>query len=84
MMSGRSVVLGASAALLLLSGCTNEPPWVLHRSSNAITLRWYADSTSAADAHRVASRFCELAGKSAELGKIERDGSAAITHYHCG
>lgn len=74
--------LAAAAMALSLTACAAEP-WTLSRSTDAITLRWYADATSETQARGVARAYCREAGKSAELGDLQRDGSAVIGGYRC-
>ena len=85
-MSPRTAARGLAAAVLLLlslSACTG-PPWTLSRTTDEITLRWYADDTSAAAADGTARAYCSALGKSATMDQLQRDGVAAIGRYHCG
>jgi hypothetical protein len=72
----------ALLGLLLLAACSSQT-LTLSQSSNEITLRWWSDELADAQAHGVAGAYCTRLGKSAELGSIERDGSASIGHYRC-
>jgi hypothetical protein len=68
--------------LLSLTACSGEP-WTLSRSPDAITLRWYSDASDEARARGAAGAYCTQAGRSVELGAIQRDGSAVIANYRC-
>lgn len=78
-----AIQLAAATLLLTLCACGSQPPWVLHESANSVTLRWYADTTPASDANLVAARYCAAVGKTAGIGQIQRDGSAAVGEYRC-
>jgi putative hemolysin len=75
----------ATAVLLLttLAAC-GGPPWALSRSAHQITLRWYSDNTSLAEARAVARRYCAQRGGTTALDMISRGGSAAVARYRCG
>ena len=68
--------------LLTLAAC-NGPPWVVSRTPDAITLRWYADETDSAAADAVAQAHCQSSGKNAELISYDQNGSAQIGKYRC-
>ena len=72
----------AVIVLLSLTACTGEP-WALYRSSDHITLRWWADEVADAQAAGTAGAYCTQMGKAVETIAIERDGSASIGHYRC-
>jgi hypothetical protein len=74
--------LAAAVMMLSVTACAPEP-WVLSHSANGLTLRWYADTSSEAQARGVARAYCTETGKSLELGDLEEDGSAMIAHYRC-
>jgi hypothetical protein len=76
--------LAALIFLLPLAACGGGPPWTLARSPNGITLRWYTNDTSFGEANNDAGRYCASLGKSAALGGLEQDGSAAIGQFRCG
>jgi hypothetical protein len=81
---GFAARLAAATLLLSLAACGNGPPWILHGTARSVTLRWYADTTPTGDANTVADRYCETMGKSADIGVLQRDGSAAVGQYRCG
>ncbi|HVC57749.1 MAG TPA: hypothetical protein VND95_17500 [Stellaceae bacterium] len=69
--------------LLGLTGCAGGPPWPEAASRDAITLRWYPDEISAAEAQQVAEAHCAPARRIAAIAAVERDGSAEIATYRC-
>jgi hypothetical protein len=76
----RSLV--AAAALLSLTGCAG-PPWTISRSPDEITLRWWSDQVSEAQAQDVAGSYCTQMGKAVELNSLEQHGSASVGRYRC-
>ena len=73
----------AGIAVLTTLGACNGPPWVLNRTSDSITLRWYADETDSAAADAAAQAHCQLSGKNAVLIAYGQNGSAQIGNYRC-
>jgi hypothetical protein len=69
--------------MLLTLGACNGPPWVVSRTPDAITLRWYADETDSAAAGAAAQAHCQSSGKNAELVSYDQNGSAQIGRYRC-
>jgi hypothetical protein len=57
--------------------------WVLNRTPDSITLRWYADETDSAAADAAAQAHCQSLGKNAELIAYGQNGSAQIGNYRC-
>ena len=83
MVHRRYRVFAAVATMLLPWVAAAAQPWVLSRSGDEITLRWYADTTAQAEALDLANTYCARAGRGASLHAIERDGSAVIADYRC-
>jgi hypothetical protein len=81
-MSGPIARAGIVAILLMLAGC-GGPPWAVHSSPDAVTLRWYPDETAAATAEQVAEAYCGAESRAAAIAADQRDGSAEIASYHC-
>ena len=73
----------AGTLVLLGLGACSAAPWVLSKSPDAITVRWYPDTTSFAAADQLAALHCQSWGKAARLASDIRDGSAEIAHYLC-
>jgi hypothetical protein len=71
-----------SIALLVFAACSTAP-WVLSKSPDTITVRWYPDETSIAAADELAALHCRSWGKTARLESDIRDGSAQIAGYRC-
>ena len=69
--------------LLLTLGACNGPPWVVDRTPDAITLRWYADETDSAVADAAAQAHCQSSNKTAELVSYGQNGSVQIGNYRC-
>jgi hypothetical protein len=71
--------------LLALAGCAGPPgpPWPEIASPGGITLRWYPDEVSEAEAQQVAAAHCAVADRNARMAALERDGSAEIARYRC-
>jgi hypothetical protein len=63
-------------AVLLAPAACNQPPWIISRTPDAITLRWYSDEIDSAVADGVAQEHCEGLGRRAELISYNQDGSA--------
>jgi hypothetical protein len=59
------------------------PPWAVVVSRDAITLRWYPDDTSQAEAQSVAEAHCMPTGRHAALAAIEQDGSVTVATWRC-
>lgn len=59
------------------------PPWPVAVAPGAITLRWYTDTTSEAQAKQVADAHCARSGRPAALIRAEQSGSAEIATYRC-
>jgi len=75
-----SIYLRAAGIIaLLIVGACNEPPWILDRTADAITLRWYTDETDSA----AAQAHCQSSGKNAELISYAQNGGAQIGKYRC-
>ena len=73
----------AVTASLSLAAC-GGPPWTVSQSSNEITTRWWdTDEIASTQAAGDAGAYCTRLGKAAQLGDMERDGSAVIAHYRC-
>lgn len=80
-----------AAALFILSLMTAPamaagplgPPWPEVMSPDGITLRWYPDEVSEAEAHHAADAHCSAIGRSAVFAAVEQDGSAEIGTYRC-
>jgi hypothetical protein len=68
--------------LLTLEAC-NGPPWVVDRTPDAITLRWYADETDSGVADAAAQAHCQSSSKTAELVSYGQNGSIQIGKYRC-
>jgi hypothetical protein len=75
-------LLASGFAVLSLTACAGEP-WVLARTASTITLRWYDDTSSEAQARGLAGAYCAQTGKSVELGDIQQTGSAVRANYRC-
>jgi hypothetical protein len=73
----------AGSAVLLILGACNGPPWILDRTPDAITLRWYPDETDSAAAAVVAQTHCQSSGRNAELISYDQNGSVQIGKYRC-
>ena len=73
----------AGIIVLLIVGACNEPPWILDRTADAITLRWYTDETDSAAADAAAQAHCQSSGKNAELISYAQNGGAQIGKYRC-
>jgi hypothetical protein len=73
----------AGITVLLTLGACNEPPWILSRTPEAITLRWYADETDSTAAGAAAQAHCQSSGKNAELVSYDQNGSVQIGKYRC-
>jgi hypothetical protein len=69
--------------MLLTLGACNGPPWVVSRTPDAITLRWYADETDSAAAGAAAQAHCQSSGKNADLVSYDQNASAQIGKYRC-
>jgi hypothetical protein len=74
--------IAGTLAVLGLGACSTQP-WVLTKSSDAITVRWYPDETSVVAADQFATLHCQSWGKTAHLMSDIRDGSAEIAVYRC-
>jgi hypothetical protein len=74
--------IAGTLALLGLGACTTQP-WILSKSPDAITVRWYPDETSMVAADQLAAQHCQSRGKAARLVSDNRDGSVEIARYHC-
>ncbi len=73
----------AGIAVLLTLGACNGPPWVLNRTPDTISLRWYADETDSAAADAAAQAHCQSSGENAELISYDQNGSIQIGKYRC-
>ena len=73
----------AGIVVLTALGACNGPPWVLNRTPDAITLRWYTDETDTAAADAAAQAHCQSSSKNAELISYDQNGSAQIGKYRC-
>jgi len=73
----------AGTLMLLGLGACSTQPWVLSKSPDAITVRWYPDETSVVAADQLAALHCQSWGKAARLASDLRDGSAEIARYSC-
>jgi hypothetical protein len=74
----------AAMVAALLAGCANgPPPWITAASANAVSLRWWSDEGSIAQAEQVADAHCALYGRSARLAQDQKSGSAEIADYDC-
>jgi hypothetical protein len=74
--------IAGTLAMLGLAACSAQP-WVLSKSPDAVTVRWYPDETSILAADRLAALYCQSWGKTARLVSDSRDGSAEIARYWC-
>lgn len=59
------------------------PPWPVAVAPDAITLRWYTDTTSEAQAKQVADAHCAPTRRTAALARAEQSGSVEIATYRC-
>jgi hypothetical protein len=74
--------IAGTLALLGLGACSTQP-WILSKSPDAITVRWYTDESSVVAADHFAALHCQSWGKAAHLMSDIRDGSAEIAVYRC-
>jgi hypothetical protein len=81
MKSARRLIAG-TLVLLGFGACTTQP-WVLRKSPDAITVRWYPDETDAIAADQLAALHCQSWGKAARRESELLDGSAEIARYLC-
>ena len=86
-MSMRFATAVISLSLLALPAVAAEsppgPPWPEVASPDSITLRWYPDTVSEAQARAVAASQCAATGRIAGFAALEQDGSAEIGTYRC-
>ena len=81
MKSARRLIAG-TLVLLDVAACSTQP-WVLGKSPDAITLRWYPDETDVVAADQLAALHCRSGGKEARRESEILDGSAEIARYVC-
>ena len=84
-MSSNALPVLLLAALIALAGCAGPPgpPWPGVVSPNNITLRWYPDETSTAEAQLAADAHCAMSGRRAGLAAVEQNGSVQVADYRC-
>ena len=73
----------AGTLVLLGVGACSTQPWILSKSPDAITVRWYPDESDVFAADQLAALHCQSSGKAARRESEILDGSAEIARYVC-